>query len=75
MCIEGGLVLGKYVVVCTLVTYSPPPPRSSYSTGTLHCIICEYLFTEKKNRANRDEPSKIPTVPDVGKTVPNAVSN
>jgi hypothetical protein len=33
------------------------------------------LFTEKKNRANRDEPSRIPPVPEVSKTVPNAVSN
>jgi hypothetical protein len=33
------------------------------------------LFTEKKNRANRDEPSRIPTVPEVSKTVPNTVSN
>jgi hypothetical protein len=32
------------------------------------------LFTEKKNRANKDEPSRIPTVPEVSKTVPNAVS-
>jgi hypothetical protein len=37
--------------------------------------MCESLFTEKKNRANRDEPSKIPTVPEVNKTVPNAVSS
>ncbi|PNF26953.1 hypothetical protein B7P43_G12695 [Cryptotermes secundus] len=30
---------------------------------------------EKKNRANKDEPSKIPTVPEVSKTVPNATPN
>ncbi|PSN38130.1 hypothetical protein C0J52_08225 [Blattella germanica] len=30
---------------------------------------------EKKNRANRDEPSRIPTVPEVSKTVPNAAPN
>ncbi|XP_021915295.1 protein phosphatase 1 regulatory subunit 12A isoform X3 [Zootermopsis nevadensis] len=30
---------------------------------------------EKKNRANRDEPSRIPIVPDASKTVPNATPN
>jgi hypothetical protein len=62
MCLEGGLVLGKNVVMVTLVAYFP-------------YLLFPSLFTEKKNRANRDEPAKIPTVPDVGKTVPNAVSN
>ncbi|PNF26965.1 hypothetical protein B7P43_G12695 [Cryptotermes secundus] len=33
------------------------------------------IEVEKKNRANKDEPSKIPTVPEVSKTVPNATPN
>jgi hypothetical protein len=37
-------------------------------------LIDYCLFTEKKNRANRDEPSRIPSLQEVSKTVPNAVS-
>jgi hypothetical protein len=46
-----------------------------YLAGALHYSIHDHLFTEKKNRANRDEPSRIPTVSEVSNTVPNAVSN